>query len=254
MKFIKDYILSISIIVAGLLTVVLIWNNFGLDTLQKLFSIVGSLSLGVALLTYYYKKKQDETLAVINQITFFREKIIPEALKVEKLILSKDSRYGFPRIEINGASIDEIRKDFSVNFEHQLKIFFDSTKENPSEWEDIEIRNTQTDLLNLLEEFSLKVSNFDIDKNLVLGSIYFAFIQIVEKYAVALFFVRDIQTGDNSIYAATLSLYHSWKPKTQKTDSLKNMHKYGLITKQQKEAIHKRKRESIEKIKKLHSK
>ncbi len=120
---IKKYSIPISILVAGVLIYTAIYYKVGIDFLQKIFSIVGALSLVVALSAYLYKKRQDETLATIGQITFFREKIIPEWDKIQKAIRDKDSKYWFSRIVIDEYKIESIRSKFSRNFENQLSIF-----------------------------------------------------------------------------------------------------------------------------------
>ena len=54
-----DLIFKILLLVL-VLTLVVISISFvpNLDSTQKVFSVIGSLSLGVAVLTYLYKKKQ----------------------------------------------------------------------------------------------------------------------------------------------------------------------------------------------------
>ena len=57
MMYMKKNILPISILLSGILISTSIYYELGLDVLQKLFSIVGSLSIVVALGGYFYKKQ-----------------------------------------------------------------------------------------------------------------------------------------------------------------------------------------------------
>lgn len=217
-----------------------------LDILQKLFSIVGSLSLGVALAAYFYKKKQDETLATIEQIAFFREKIIPEWDKVNKAIKKKDQNYWFSRITLDKYNIEDIRKERSRNFDNQLSIFFDSSKIDVGAWLDNSILDQQIFLLNTFEEFSLKVNHFNTQQHPALNSVHSAFVEIIEKNAVSLFFVRDVIV-DNPIYDATLSVYKNWEKKVNKSNFAKNLKKHGFITKAQLEEIFNKQRGRVKK-------
>lgn len=242
-SFVKKYSLSLSILFAGVLISISIYFNAGIDFLQKIFSIIGSLSLVVALVTYLYKKKQDETLAAIGQITFFREKIIPEWDMVQKAIKSKRKEYWFSRIGIDKPAIVDVKQKFSRNFNDQLSVFFDSSKSDHSLWSDIEILDKQIILLNLLEEFSLTIYHFKVDQHLALNSVHAAFIEIIEKNAVAMLFVREVITA-NPIYSATLLLYDSWKNTVGKSNYVKNLERCGFITKNQRENILKEQRKN----------
>lgn len=92
-------ILSISLFIfsAFVLFFVVVYK-FDLKEVQSLFSIIGSSSNSLALLTYLYKKKQDGLLATVDQITFFREKIIPEWDKLLKQIIQKHPQFVLSRI------------------------------------------------------------------------------------------------------------------------------------------------------------
>ena len=110
-NYIKNNLIAISIIFIGILISVSILVVFGfkLDVVEKLFSIIGSFSLLIAIFTYFSKKKQDETLAAIDQVLFFREKVILEWDKVSKWIKSKQPKYSFSRIILNDYHIENMR-------------------------------------------------------------------------------------------------------------------------------------------------
>lgn len=213
-----------------------------LDTIQKIFSIIGSFSLGIALVSYLYKKKLDETLTAINQINFFREKIIPEWTNLIEQIKNKDKSFWFSRINLTNYKtvndIKDIRNNFSRNFDNQLSIFF---KNSIDIQQDDNILNYYIKLLNIMEEFSIRVYHFKTVQHQVLVSVYAPFIEIIEKNAVALIFIRDI-INSNGTYSNTLSLYKSWANKVKKINYVNNLEKYGFITKNQKEEIFKKQR------------
>lgn len=217
--------------------------KFNLGEIQSLFSIISSLSIGVALLAYFYKKKQDELIATAEQVTFFREEIITKWNSIQKDIKEKYSDFIFSKINLQAPDINFVKMEFSVNFDRQLSIFFDASKKYPDIYLD-PILDKQILLLNAIEEFSLKVTRSKTDKNPVFESVYSAFVEIVEQNAVALLFVRDVRVG-NPIYSATLSLYKTWQKNTQKTNFVKNLAKYGLIDNRQKEEIYKMRKRTL---------
>jgi hypothetical protein len=241
---IKIFFIILLLIFSWFLLFLVIIFRFNLDEIQNLFSIVGSLSIGVALLTYFYKKKQDELFATIDQITFFREKIIPEWSMVQRCISEKNPDFVTSRIDLQNPTIDFIKREFSVNFKRQLEVFFDNQRNYPEIWIDGIILDKHILFLNMLEEFSLRVVSLKTDKNSTLKAIHATFIEIVERNAVALLFMREVKAG-NQIYSTTLSLYKSWQAKTDKVSFIKNLEKFGFISKKQKEEIYRKRKEDL---------
>ena len=235
----RENLTSVFILIAAFLISVAIYFAFDLDTLQKLFSILGSLSLGVALAAYFYKKNQDKDIAAIEQISFFRREIIPEWDKVSKILRSKNSSYIFSRIRLKEFSIEFMREHYPKNFKDQLNIFFNDPGDSSKDLWDANILDPQVVLFNMLEEFALRVLHFKTNNHQALNSVRNAFIEIIEKNAVALIFVRDIVTG-NPIYSATLQLYLSWNQNLSRTYALERLEKHGLITGDQLEKIAKK--------------
>jgi hypothetical protein len=241
---VRKNLLPISIILIVLTVFILI--KFGLDNTQKIFSILGSVSIAIALWTYFYNKNQDKTSGLLEQISFFREKIIPEWDRVNKIIKIKNPTYGFFRVNLHKQKIEEIRHDVSTskNFNSQLEIFFDISDNDPEKWStDSMILDQQVLLLNMLEDFSIKVVELELLEHPTFCVVYQAFIDIIEKNAVALVFMRDIVTN-NPIYSFTLLVYNSWVNKVKKTNFTNNLEKHGFITKDQKNIILKKQREN----------
>ncbi|MFA6077424.1 MAG: hypothetical protein WC724_00155 [Candidatus Paceibacterota bacterium] len=243
-KKIKLFSVILLTVFTSFLVYLVVFLKFGLNEIQSLFSIAGSLSIGVALLTYFYKKKQDELFATIDQITFFREKIILEWDEVQRYIKERNPGFISSRISLQNQTIDFIRKEFSVNFNRQLAIFFDAEKNYPDIWMDGTVLDKHILFLNMLEEFSLKVIYSKTDENPAFESIHNTFVEIVEKNAVALLFMREVKAG-NQIYSTILSLYKSWQKKTDKVSFIKNLESFGFITKKQKETLYNKRKEKF---------
>ncbi|MDB5254152.1 MAG: hypothetical protein JWL80_218 [Parcubacteria group bacterium] len=240
----KNQDLVISILISAFLISISIFFRFGLDELQKIFSIIGSFSLGVALLTYFHKKKQDELLATIDQITFFRKEIIPTYEEAHKFIQSKKSDFIISRINLETPTVAFIRENFSVNFNRQLSLIIDTAKNYPKVFIDTDILTKQVSILNLLEEFSLRVIHLNTHEHPALESIYNVFVEIVEVNAFALLYMREVQTA-NPIYSSVLKLYLIWIKRIRKPPFLmKGLENYGIITKKQKEDFYQMRRET----------
>ncbi|MDP2704808.1 MAG: hypothetical protein U1D31_00400 [Patescibacteria group bacterium] len=234
-NYLNKNLLTVSIIFSALLVASSIVVNYSLDTLQKISSIVGSLSLGVALVTYFYKKRQDELSATIDQIVFFREKIIPYSNEVKKAIMKAYPDFVFSKIDLINPDINYLRDKYSENFKRQQSILIDVSKKYPDVYFEIDILNQQVFLLNMLEELALKVIHLQTKESSALKSIHYAFVEMVEYNALALLFMRDIQSG-NSMYAEVLDLYKTWKKEVEEIPFIiKNLEKNGFITKEQRE-------------------
>ncbi len=198
-----------------------------LSTIQEITSIIGSFSLILAVSTYYYKKRQDTTLATIDQVKFFRETVIPKWSEVIKIVHAKHTAYGFPPIKIEKNSFSGLKTSSAVKFNKQLSIFFDKTK-LPMSPIDNSILDEQIFLLNMVEEFSLRVDHLKTINHSALESTYYTFCELVEKNAVALFFMRDIVTN-NPIYSSTLKLYAQWESRVNSPDMMENLRKNNLL-------------------------
>lgn len=221
------------------LTITFSW----LETLAKFAEVVTAGSVLVAILEYHRRGKQDKNLATIDQISFFREKIIPKWNEIIKLIGNKDKKFWFSRIRLDSLDINEVKKGQDLKFNNQSSIFFDSSKNEPADWVDSSVLDELIFLLNMLEEFALKVTHLETQDHPALTSVHFAFVELVERNAAALLYVRNVVVG-NPIYSATLSIYNSWKDMDKKPNYVKNLEKNGFITKSQKEELYRKKREA----------
>lgn len=242
MRYIVKNLLPISIVASGILVSVSIWYRFNLDVLQKVFSIAGSLSLGIALAAYLTKKKQDGSIAAIEQIAFFRKEIIPKYKKIIEEIKRKNENYVFSRIKLDRPTIEFIREKYPVNFERHASLFLNDLSgfNGGSLLSDQKFLDEQIELFNMLEEFSLRANHFGTEQHKALDSVRAAFVEIIEQNAVALIFVRDVING-SKIYSTTLSLYNTWKDSVNKVKLIKKLEENGFITKEQREELYKKK-------------
>ena len=254
----KRYAIPYSIFLFGVIISISIYFVFGfnLDVTEKIFSIIGACSLLIAIVTYFYQKKQDETLAAIDQIVFFREKVILEWDKVSLFIRGGFPNYSFSRIDIkpDNLSIESLRHDYSMNFDSQLSIIFDASQidvdTNSNGMKDI--LSKQILLLNMLEEFSIRVKHFKTTEHSAIKPVVSPiFVQLVEQNAVALMFMRDI-ISNNPIYSNTLELYFLWKEEPSKSNYINNLEKHGFISDSQKQEILTKQRRNMNSLKKTH--
>jgi len=217
--------------------------KFDLANLSSLFSIISSLSIGVAIVAYFYQKNKDEFSAAIDQISFFRQDIINEAgQQALNKIRQKEPNFVISRISLAEPSLEIIKAKFLVNFNRQLDVFF-KIQDNGLISLDSEVLNSQVFLLNMLEEFSLRVIHLNTINNPALKPLHGTFIELVEQNAVALLFMRDIKVGQ-SIYVEILKLYNMWRDDSENQNLIKNLLAHGLITEKQKKEFYKSRREN----------
>ena len=209
-----------------------------IEVTEKVFGMIGSFSLAVGLATYYYKKNQDKTSAAIDQVTFFRTQIVPKWDDVSMLIRNTNPNYRFVRLDFDLPDLSTIREKHPEEFRIQSEAFFCGPEEKPI-WNP-EILDVEVHLFNMLEEFSLRIWHLKTVDHPALESVYSAFVQIVEKNAVAGLFIRDVVMG-NPIYSKTLELYQSWKVKVNRSENIpKRLHQHGFITNEQKKQMYSR--------------
>jgi len=190
-----------------LLFSILIGYKLGLDGLQKLYSAIGSLSILLALASYWYKKDQDTIIAAIEQVSFFRKEIIPEYDELTKFIKYRNKNYLFTRIELDESTIDFIKKKSPKESLAQINVSIQPNNE---------VLDKQIILFNILEELALKIIHFKTQEHEALNSIKSSFVQIIEQNAAALLFEKDIVNGNN-IYSQTLFIYNLWKDEIDRT-------------------------------------
>lgn len=170
------------------------------DFFQTVAALITAGSIIFALREYRYKKEQDKKLAIADQISFFRTEVIPKYTEFIKFVRSKKGDgYVFKRVQIDDPTVKYTREHYLTESQEQASIL-----------KECDTLQKQTDILNLLEEISIRIMNFDTTKHDSLNSIKTPFIEMVEVNAVMLLLQRNIITGDKT-YTSILNLYGIWK-------------------------------------------
>lgn len=176
-----------------------------LDIITKVSSIIASGSILVAIISYFYNKNRNKVLTVVDQISFFREKILVEGNKLITLVREKDKDYIFSLVKLDSPTIKAINEEQLVEVTKQIDLI-----------KNYNTYSLQVNILNLLEELSLRIIFSKTINHKALYSIMPIFIQSVEMNGLVLMQEREITTG-NKIFSGTLELYKTWKDKVDRT-------------------------------------
>lgn len=179
-----------------------------IEILISLFTFLGIMT---AVLTYIYNKNKDERVEVISQIAMFRENIIPA--HNDFLLFLREHNLKLSHIKFNSRKFKEIYltegNKLECKYQYQLSnqigrsgnlIFFQ-----------------QIEILNLIEEFALRVLTHGTQNHAVLVSLHSTFVQSVESHVVAIFRIREIEYGV-PLYENTIKLYLLWRDKIDRSD------------------------------------
>lgn len=172
-----------------------------LDLINTISNVVVAVSASVALFTYFYNRRKDNVLAVVDQVSFFREKVLAEVDKYIKFVRAKDPDYIFSRISLDSPDIKVIREKHKIEVAEQIDLI--------KTYGD-ELFSLQVSSLNLAEELSLRIIYSKTINHKAFNSIKPVFVQLVEMSALILMQERDVITG-NEVYSAILELYNKWK-------------------------------------------
>ena len=214
---IKNALTAGLMLFAIFLVYMVIRYEFNLSDVQILFSILGSASIGIALITYFDKKSQDITSSAIEVMSFFRKEVLLLNNDFMKDARNKmGQNYEFQRIKLDEPNINLVRAEFPDEIKSQLEL-----RKDP----DLFIE--QTLILNILEEVALKIKLLNILNHPALKSIKSPFVELVEVHATVLLEQREILTGLPT-YESVIFIYQIWKdevdrrlPKERLTDFLK---------------------------------
>ncbi len=184
-----------------------------LDALSKIATIISSLSLLGAVLTYWYQKWKDKRDAVLEQIEFFRKEIVP---KHDEFILCcrealRDPNYAPLRVKLDNLDIESFRNQYQAK--KQAELF-----KNPK------ILSLHAQILNLLEQLSLMIIHSKTMKHQALNSIKYPFVESVEWNGTFIFFKKGI--SGEYIYSNVLYLYSAWKDTVDRTTEKERIEKF----------------------------
>ncbi|MDO8452252.1 MAG: hypothetical protein Q7S79_00715 [bacterium] len=173
--------------------------GFDLDSFQKVTNIIGSISIFIALATYFYGKEKDKKNLVIEQVSFFRKEVILEGDGFIKLVRSKRGEsFVFSRVRLDEPTIESANKNYRKESKEQIKLL-----------RELKTLPEQTQLLNILEEFALRVLHGGTENYSALNALKSPYIELVEINAVVLLQQREFFTGNQS-FLNTLKLYALW--------------------------------------------
>lgn len=202
-------ILAGAVLISLAIVYITIPSKFNLDAIEKVFSIIGSLSILIALATYYYTQSQDWNTAAIDQISFLRKEVIPQHDEVASITKQYFPQYLFPLINIKVPTAEFMREHFVDAARQQLEVVgYQKDGKAP-------IFIEQIKLFNCLEEFALKVLHYKTQDHEALNSAKSAFVLSIEQNAAALVFEREVIVGNN-VYPATLALYNIWEGEVER--------------------------------------
>ncbi len=164
---------------------------------------LSSFSILIALATYFYGKERDKTNLVIEQISFFRKVVLLKGDEFTDFVRSRKGvegkNYIFLRVRLDEPTINFANKNYRRESKEQIKL--------------IRQFNTlvrQTQLLNILEEFALRVLYWKTMNHKAFNAVKAPYIELVELNAVVLLQQREFFTGKQS-YLNTLKLYDLWE-------------------------------------------
>lgn len=217
----KENLVALVIITLGVLIslqIVFKFNLPKLTTIENIFSILGSLTILVALVTYYYQKNRDINGAVINQISFFRKEVLPLNNEFIKKVRLNIPNHIFSRVQLHEPTIKFTKNKYPLESSGQIDLI--------NKWRTVP---EQTDVLNALTELALKIKYLGAIDHSALNSIKAPFVELVEMNAVVLLMQREVYTGGDT-YGAILELYEKWKDQVDRRPLDERMAEAGKLT------------------------
>jgi hypothetical protein len=200
MKEISDKYIFVAAFAAVFVVILFTKYNFfelGLerDIAINLIAMIGGV---VALMKYFYEKKKDSRIASIETISFFREKLMGKGNEYIVNLGSHSAKdYAVP-LQTN--NISELYKTHKSQIEKQMKLFGQELDT---------MRLLKYDILNLAEEFALKVKYNNLIFSPALIPLRKVYVDTIEQHSCVMLFVRDLQYGDRS-YSNAEELYIAW--------------------------------------------
>ncbi|MDP3956330.1 MAG: hypothetical protein Q8Q18_03760 [bacterium] len=181
--------------------------QYYLEIATKLVSIIAASSLVVAIEEYRNDKRHKKLLAVVDQVSFFREKILGGNAAFISRIRAVDPRYEFARVPMDEPSGKVVKTKFKKLCDAQVATIKDFG--TPEE---------EVVILNMLEELSLQIKYAGTRDHKALVSIKPGFVKTVEMHAVALLAHREAISG-NALFSNVLELYACWKDSVDRKNS-----------------------------------
>ncbi|HEY4483470.1 MAG TPA: hypothetical protein VI953_04835 [Candidatus Paceibacterota bacterium] len=165
--------------------------------LKDITGILGVSSLVLALYEYGRKAQRDTAASIADQVSFFRKEVLGLQRSLEAKIREKNPTYICIQVPIHKPGIFSSSDTRGINGQGSIL-------SNP------DIADSFVEALNALEDAAVKIYLYNTESSPLLNPIRGAFIQLVERCAVALIRTRDISPKP-SVYQNTLDLYWLWQ-------------------------------------------
>jgi hypothetical protein len=147
---------------------------------------------------YIYEKKKDRRDVLAELVRFYSEDIL---IANQRFITELEKRkLKYTRIRLNDLNIKSVVGSYPEEAKMQMKI---------TKIQDLYTIQT-VDILNKLEEFSMRIINNGSVRDDYLVPLRMTFVQIVEANGIALMRHRLVETGKDT-YSKTLEIYYVWE-------------------------------------------
>jgi hypothetical protein len=176
------------------------------EFLELLFSATVPIGILVALLTYFYNKHKDQKLEIGEQMSYIREILIPK----QDLFIKRMQDMG---IEIVRHNFSESDLESILTNDKSVKNIF--KKQYPVMIKNKEIREISVTVLNMLEEFSLRIIHNKMLNVSALNIVHSVFVHSVESHFLTMLYLREIEYN-RPIFKHTLKVYYAWKDKIER--------------------------------------
>jgi len=209
-RYLTPFIIGILIIVLpALVYLISVSESFSkkIDISNLICQILVASAALLAFGSYYVNKKDKIQKESIKLVTFFRENIIEQQNQIIKMIKNNASTKDLSSLRLENFDISNIEGSFSRN----RSIFI-----NQSIISEIDgIDSLQSNILNSVDEFALRVNSQDLANNNILILIIASFVEIIEHNIFSISRTRVVGTSANS-YHDTLRLYDCWKDRVDR--------------------------------------
>ena len=164
-------------------------------------SLVTFSGVFIALLKYFNEKKKDAGGEIINLVSFFRKEALFAHEDFARIVREelKDENHNFLRLSFEYPTIKNLLDKHGGRANQQF-LYLTKTRK---------IHTAVINLLNILEEFSLRVKLLDATERQEIGLIKHTFITAVEDSVTELVNQRQFGTG-NDAFQNTVNLYLKW--------------------------------------------
>lgn len=200
-KFLSQYLVSekhLAVLWFGSFISICSGVKIGMIESDTGLGLIAFTGIVLGLRKYEYEKKKDRKESLVQIVRFYQKEVLPAQQSFIDRI--EKEKFKSTRIKLDKLDIDWVVEMYPVESKEQMKI----TKKD-------DLYTVQTvNILNNLEEFSMRIINAESVREDFLTPLRATFIQIVESNAIALMRHKLVDTGEDT-YSKTLEIYYEWK-------------------------------------------